>query len=893
MKKTIDIIGVFSKADVLTIRRDKEYPVLFKMIATVINNDDYQLSNIYLCNGLNSDDCKEYFEAIIELLKINFKDKTQEIDELKYKIQIQSLDKQNEIYGVSDYYTIFSSFISDSKSDILYFNFQSGNIQSKEALMLLYESINKEKLYYFESIKNVSDNKHIQNENIFSFIDKNLNNGFKDYVDDAVNRVSMKSNVDDMVLTFHKDLITNFLSNKLYFQAYSHYDNHKDIFESNNACYLMRQIFDNEFRHLVGKKITIYEVANYFLFRLIYLKAKEESDNLDTKNSYIICERLLAVLHNIESNPSVVQHGSDYDVVKEDVKIEEANGALKYKEIQKIDSNLIKSFNNKCNDLSHPNDEKNTFNITDFSHLLDKLINKFEKEYIRYVATDYKDRSFNKCFIKTINKCIENIKKNLILKKIKFDENNNKKICILSMFGSTDPVKYIENDYKLGSNLSVFKTINNDNNNPSDKKELYYLQKNNNQNKIPYYCILSHEDINFIFSHYDSDTLKKIYGVEKIFYLPFQEPKKDYIDDVNNIILNETTFDPKQLLQGKSLGDSSEGYSYDLCGKYIINVVNSLLDKYDLIYLIESSGLPNCKMAFTFMLLCYPDRIRVINVEGFHNNTSIASIKSVEASVFFDSCGAFNNPSPLKTSFSLLDITKRYDIKRTIGKLFLLQKISYDEFESHRIEVSPEIKKLIEYLNESNNKDYDVNEEIFNICKTLVKINYLISYKMKENALLLLDLCFETILGKILENRLEKQLIDESKIVKEHCHNKDVIERFNNYISDIAKDEKRNKKNKYFRLKSFVRGVNYIMNDINDDKEIYFQALLQLDDTWKVVSDVKHFDPNNDKEIKYDKIIDNLLLFDSTKRKVIKKAYNNLLEKYEEVRKYLNIRFDD
>ncbi len=917
MSKSVDLLGMFSNADVMQ-GKNKE-PVFFKLIASIIDNDCYRINSIFLLYGasekneVTKEKKEEFFWAkvdeVLNLLKLRFEKRGEEIEGIKNKIRIEFLDwpKDRQI-SVSDYYDKFDEFLSKSKADVLYFNFQSGNVQSKEALMILYSTSNKEKLFFSQSIENKSGFSHKTDKDAAEFAE--LCKSWQEFagdaqsVDEVVGRVAVKSDMDTMVLDCHKKIISCLLDEKRYFSAYYHYLNHRNIFEPNNAASKMRKAFANETDSLSLKglgRLSKEEIAEYFMFRLINLKAKDEAGNLDTKIAYVICDKLLFVLRNLEHDKHIQIDGRNYkNSSKADIYLEfEQNYGLesgaknnKYDPIEGIDDCLINGFNKKYNYLRHPGHHKgNLFTDGDFKKLLDQLTRKFEKEFMDCVPSEYKTSGFDLCFDKVIDMCGSDIKKNLKTS-IKFNEKTNK-ICFLSMLGSTDPARFSKESQSLipGSTLSFFMAIGKDTQIPSEKKELVNLQKKNAKKKIPFYCILSNEIVAVLFKdlHYDVDTMKRIYGTEEIYFLPFNEElEENGASKAREIIDGKTILNEEDLVSAASLKGESSSYDYKTCSKYIANLVNALLDKYDVIYLIESSGIPNCKMAMTFMSLCYPDRIKVINVRD-----GKAGIDT-KASVHTEGNGGGGHeenghiPAP-QTGDTLLDFIEKDDIKKAIGRLFLVQNAFYDDFVHNGIELEGEIKENINKL--SNNKDGSV-------VRKLIKAYYLIRYKEYESALREMDVCFETILGE----RLSEVIGDENeweKLQKERSIDT-IKSRYGKYIGEIEnlKESANNQSyhDYYNRKYSFVRSVNYVLSlkDVGDkEKNDYYRAILGNDELWQRISELKHNalrcgERKEDVDIDVD-AIEKLLMLDEP----IKKEYRAVLGKYERIRNGLHIRFDE
>lgn len=903
MTKKIDLVGMFSDGDVYN--EGNPYPILFKFIDSIIDDPNYEINQIYLLYGVNKapgekeDIFNESFNKILDQLKRQHPSYTNKIDKLRDRYKIE-YPEWKEI-KVKNYFENFSNFLSKSRSDVVYFNLQSGNVQSKEALMILYQSSNKENLYFNTSSRNNSSTAHNTDFDTAEFYrDMDDLSNEEQKLDDIVKRVNIKE-TNDMALIFHKNIILNLLENKQYFKAYYHYIKHRTLFEANSAASILRNCFSYEIENLfISDSKSKKDIANYYLFRLIYLKAREQENTLDTKIAYNVCNKLLWVLSNLENREIISDSGDRFTskfLYLEFNPKEQINIDIKNQKIRYIDQDIIERFTRKYNSLRHPRDnnfKQANFSVVDFSTLLSQLINKFEgvdeqekkQSYLSYVHHDYKGSTFAECFEKTIERCIKNI--NTQLKgNIHFDLNTNK-ICFVSMFGSTDPANYKNDIFTPGSTLSFFKSISEHANIPSEKSELIKLK--NKKITIPYYCILSNESIEHLFGklEYKLEELKRIYNYDDIFFLPFERMNDGTLCNIKEVIKEGKHYTIEEMKLGTSLGVEAGGYSYKVCSEFIIDAIQALLEKYDVIYLIESSGIPNCKMALTYMSLCYPERIRVIevidpdptNFKWGNNNSKNNKIKSVNTE--------YKKIYPQKSEL-LLDLIENNDVEKTIGCLYLIQSASKDDFINNKIKLTASMEKTMDELeaeNSDNNNNY--------ISKILVKIYYLLKFHIDSNALLEFDRCLETILGKKLyakkigtENKLSQ--IDNSTSVY-NIYKKYQEKTNENHSSFIV----------YNKVYSFIRMINYIIDNNNiENKNEYFRYALRINEIWECVSQIKH--PRNEEESK--KIIkklnfttediDILLKFDISKGTKMIEKYNELKEKYESIRENLNIKYVD
>lgn len=186
-------------------------------------------------------------------------------------------------------------------------------------------------------------------------------------------------------------------------------------------------------------------------------------------------------------------------------------------------------------------------------------------------------------------------------------------------------------------------------------------------------------------------------------------------------------------------------------------------------------------------------------------------------------------------------------------------------------------------------------DEAGEVARRLVRVYYQLQYHMHYNALLELDYCFETVLGKTL------------KLNKVGCYDKlNLIEPSNAvyelYRKCIDKTYDKSKgDDEYNIVKSFIRMINYILENIREPaiQRKYYSSALRLYKIWEIASHLKH--PVDLKRVLQEaeelkmtsKDIDCLLMFDISNGKKIENKYKELKEEYESIRKDLDIRFDD
>lgn len=925
MKKKLDIIGVYSGADCYekgTVNHDGEkhsnlHPVLYKQLASAIEQNEYDIEHIYLFNSFSDvEEFYSYYKIIIDSLisnypnydftklkKITCVDSIEEALNIDYGVILYT--KENDLtkqITISFYQDFFNVVSLKSKSDTLYYNLQSGNVHSKEAIQISFAfGSNKEILIYNESILNEGHNKHENEYNNFLFFkDSDI---IKDYLDtnDVTSRISLKSNLIDISSEFHAQMLKNFLSNNLYFEAYYHYLNYRRLYDDG------LKIFDDYLNSYLKIKYIIVNnkpqiskamLALYYLKRLFYIYISIKEDNV-SKLTYKATDELLYTIFHLENGSYVEKlddkfiiynkilpngtrtHYEDYiDRIYVDFYNNLDNEKILNKtSINEIDFKTLHNFLNYYVYFRHPENyrcnilfsKNNTIDV--LCKIFEELKNKFEKEYLCYLDDIYKGNNFEESFNKNIDLIISKIKINKkTLNKLFIEPklDNNEKVCILSMAGSTDPGKInpkVKNKLEPGSTLSLMYSINDKG--LKDNETLIKIRDRNKQEPIPFYFILTKEIIDAFFKPSNKDKeifslndLNSIYHTN-INILPFAKNSNNSEIDIDDIIKNNRKYSENDLLN--MISYSIEGYSIKLCLDYISKIIGSLLEKYDYIYLIESSGIPNCKIAFSFLYLLYPGRISVLQVK---NPNSPSKQKPFDAS----DCLIDNNctiPEPLSGEECILSKIKKEDRNFAKMQSYLIQELAFDENEDFF--KNEKLKDMYTTIMNHDNKEIieGGNEEI---ARTFVKFNFLMEYGFEKEAYYLLDKPLETIFCTKYKNK--------NNITKDISFDKyvDIKKKFDKFYTDYDK-------NINSRSNGFVNMVNYAFNYSNNNE--LKDYIMDIYNSWETVSDLKHASEDKMNLNINRNIINKIISFDDD----IKKMCDLEMKYYKEIQnKFLNLK---
>lgn len=870
--KTLDIIGVYSKADCYEkIAIDKNgrkhsnlFPVLYKQIASVVEQKEYDINHIYLFNSFNNIDAFEVcYRVIINSLEKNYPNydfsKLKKITYINNNVEeVVSKDNQVVLYTKKndeskqvtiDFYKEFFSYISKkSQSDVLYFNLQSGNVQSKEAMQIaLSYGVKREILIYNESEKNTSRNRHDNDKEYYMFFKEpeSLNEFLEtSNIDD---RISLKANLIDTAAEFHTEILKSFFENELFFEGYYHYLNYKDLYDIN--LNILNDYFGSNLKFNKHNKTEILkkDFASYYLRRLIYIYSSIESRNI-TKSTFEVTEKLLYSLFHLEQASYIERHEDKFIVRNTNDKQYEKcidrydskfdNGKM-FDEttIVNIKNDILKQFRTYYIYFRHDKNVKSKIEFTPkeskkiIENIFNELKNKFEKTYLKYVPSLFKGNNFDDCL---------KISLKIICSKVKINEKyvrkyccdqiveKKEKICILSMAGSTDPGnRNYKNENKLepGSTLSVMLALNSEGH--YSDATLNKLRKINKEETIPFYFILTKEIIDNLFLKTESNNdvftindLNKIYKSD-INIVPFAKNENNKPLNIDNIILTNKKYNENELLN--MISYSNDGYDIKLCLSYISKVMETLLKQYNHIYLIESSGLPNCKMALSFLYLLFPTKISVFQIKSPNINNNDNPIHDEKTGI--DGCLIEKTKiiKPLSGSECILSRIKQYDENFAKLQMYLKQELLYDENE--KFFKNENIKDLIDIIKEHDSKEIkdSSNEEIARI---LVKFKYLIEFGLNEEAYLLLDKPFETIFcAKLRDEFVNKNISFDDTDIDEEMEIK--------YNNVLKADHKMNN-----RRVGTLFMINFVYNYKNHTE--LKNCIKDICDAWELSGNIKH-----------------------------------------------------
>lgn len=914
---TIDIIGAFSNAD---IAEKNKIPVLYKIIESAITHN-FTISKICLYNIFeNENKFITSYQIILDQLKENYKSydfnniNIKNIHHINAIVNLENIDKgiilyQNETKNnqiqISDYFNFFNKVTITSKSKYIYFNLQSGNIQSKEALQICCEYFSRKKNYiYFESIKNENSVHKVNPEcvslchNLEDIEEIAKTEGY----DKLISRISIKKDIYQTIELFHNSIISNLINNNKFFEMYYHYVNYKNIFCDN--CYkVLDSCFNNKITisyHLCNEnnsfnetevyRIEKKEIAKYFLYRLFFINFKITENNYD-RTLYKNIEELIFLLYHLESCDYVEAKDKYYlisskklykevtyiDCLKKYFGKENLiiNNGVHLQQIilDKINPKLIEDFNKLFKKERHDFiisdniDEKNTLLL-----LMNDLILKFNEEYIKYFNNENYD-SFSKCYKLLINSFKENIKvDNQKIKKVLSKKITNN-VCFLSMCGSTDPINSRNNkDFYLSSFLTFkygIEYIDENYNKDANNSVLMQLHNINKIKNVPSYFLMTKESITDLFDKNNNEECLKLNEINDLYkgeinIVPFAKDSDNNPLNYEEII--STNFNLQSLLNLQSY--SKDGYSFERCSLFIKKVVSILLQKYDNIVLVESSGLPNIKMALSFMTLMYPSRIIPFMVKNPNYRDCNITSEIVKNENIRNDKREIVEPLESKSCI-LSDISKsNEDYNNLIS--YLLQNIEYDDnlsfFKSNNL------KDNINTIKKHDEVDLDEFETI-KMARTMCKSIYLSKFGFYEDSLECLDKVFEIVLGKRLQEyiKMNNICLNQLKLNKF----KDINEIYNTNMSIILKNNKRNKLSNN-RLNGVINAITYASNV----KGNLLESTKWINDTWAAISDLKH--SGSSKRIFIDKnSLDKLAAFD----KEIMIKFNEEYDFYENILK--------
>lgn len=869
--KTIDIIGVFSKADIYSSSAEK--PVLFKIIDSILTTKEFLINNIYLLNGLNGgnsiEEFKESYTAIINKLKIKFFDydfsdfelsKVQFIDDLE-KIENDSkgvtfYNKENEDkqITISSYFKYFDKVATISKADALFFNLQSGNVQSREALQLIcYLSLKKEKYIFFQSIENTGIGRHESDKKLIelcknsTLIDEIAQN---DGYINIINRVTYNKDTNKLIKLFHNKLAENFLNSKQYFEAYYYYNNNKNIFNKE-----VSELLDNCFKNTLKikynderKGIKKTDFVEYYLYRLMYIKFKIEEEFID-RFLFVNIERLMFALVRVEQEDNVKQDENYYYIDKDHMSIIDKGNKFEYSfknqifnslKLQNIKKGTIEKIDKIHKQYRH--DSKDNFSKTKKKDavidIFNQLVEKFNTDYSKILGNKNFEDHFNEITekLKSENKGIK-VGREALNPRLEAVQEK-KKICILGMCGSTEPINIVNYDEKhLGSILSFQYAIDKINqvdleSKDSNAKNTIKLLKNLNiketKENIPIYYIITKEFINLFFGDNNSEKLSisefSNLFKNRVYMIPF-------VQNIEHSNL-EYLWNREELIKMK--GYSQDGYTLPLCLNFIKTIIDNLLKKYECIYVVESSGLPACKMALFFMNILYPSKVVTFQIKNPHydNKGSLENLMLEEKGE--NSTREYKTIQMQESNINqLISINKIYkDYSMIISYLFQDANISDCCFESDNF-TAP----LIEEMKKHDTIDTN-GSQVIDVSRRLCQISYLSKFGLYIEA----NLCLDKVLEIVFCYRLGCKL-------------------------------KRSQKN------GRENGINnaYEYAETRDDSQLLKNYANRIDELWKNASKLKH--STDTKMIIDNDDIDKILAFDED----IKIQFNKEYQYYEKI----------
>lgn len=921
--KTIDIIGVYSKADLIT---DGKVPVLYKIIESALKYN-FNIKKICLYNSFDSNEMFfDDFSIILNTLKNNyinydFKDidllnvhcinNIEDISNYESGIILFQGYKTNNQIKISDYYSFFNKATNSSRSDCIYFNLQSGNVQSREAIQICCQYYSsKENYIYFESFNNKKLEHSVDKEcvqmchNLADIEDIAKIEGY----DKLINRINIDNDIYKVMETFHNNIISNFIENKKYFEMYYHYLNYKTIF--NDKIYtILDNCFNNSIRlkHLLCNESNIFEekevyriekkeVAKYFLFRLFYIKFKIEENYFDRK-LFDNIEELIYLLYHLEVC-DYVDRKEDYFLVSSkkisnddsfveclmgyfyDKKTNLSNGNnINGIKISNLDQNLIRKFNEIFKPQRHDLNENNDYKS--IKKIFTQLITKFDNEYVISFKNDIYSK-FNYCY----DILIESLKNNLFVDNNKVNKILTSKlssnVCFLSMAGSTDPInKRNEKDFYFGSFLTfkygieyLDKTFQDNKN--SIMTQLYNINKMKN---IPSYFIFTKEMIEELLDENKNEYCLKIEEMNKLYkgdikIVPFVKSSSNESLNYNSIINDNYSVALDSLLEYKSY--SEEGYTLDKCTSFAKNIVNILLEKYDSIVVVESSGIPSMKMALTFMTLMYPTKIIPYMIKNPNSNDSM--IKNYSNSNIIDLSNHKQIFEPIKSEHTILSNISQTNEDYNNLISYLLQNIKYDANSSFF-----KSSNLANYI--ENIKSHDKNEifedestihtnECTNIARIMCKSLYLSKFGYNSYSLECLDKVFEIVFGKRLRNRINNENI---KINQDNLNKNLQIKRIFERYSGL-KSNGSNGKSSNNMINGVINAIIYASN-----KKNFVNKINWISSTWKNISSLKHTGKFKKEQIISEEDLNIIASFDieiAIKFEKEKKYYKNILNQF-------------
>ena len=920
--KEITLVGMFSNAD--WCKPGKPETVLAKQIESVLKNKDYSINKILLIYGyqyingmpaVSNEEIKKnlsYTAEIISDERVASYLKNPTIRTIGNSCDYSS--SKNGLYlwipytdkhgtETAYFYNEFIKIIEQAENKYYSLNLTSGNVQSREAIQFL-PIVFCELGRFFLFTENSTTATHRTDLSGLEWISGNK----KEILEEKKlkcyhSRSSFKRENESLYRLFIEKNLQFNIEKKNYFAAYYFLKENENLFNKETIklfdnCFLpftsIRYQIDDKNRYYIAEK----DLADYFFYRLMYIQGLK-GDQKYTKLTMNVLSDLLYTLFHL-STKSEGQCYSDYLIKEQDRFVfirKEAEENKRFAEnIGKYDTKNYgdKTGNGRLSDFEgikgnqfngiygqfrHTDKPKDHYKYStdEIIKAIDKLIDDLKKLFIRKYkeftkfseCTKFKDcvKIFQDDLIASIKNDLKPIdekvpsKSNRIkefFKRLFKKQKRKEKSCYLSLMGSTDPgnigkFKDGKEYFMYGSSLCFSKELHNRKN-----KEFKELRKQTKKNGLPYYFICTKE-IASNFNGVDLSLLesKKVYN-SKIHLVPF-------INDGSLDIEQSYTFaDIQKTCQNMT------DYELDTCFSICTHIIDQLLEKYDHIYIMESSGLPYVKMSFTYLSFIHQDKIKVLECTSpfkayeseldikhseYKIPNSIAADELITAKQHLTSAvQPFND----KYRSTLLDYIKTGSLIPTYLFLYQTQKTTMNQIFSANTDFMNELNQSITEAA----KNIPQSEEDFitstgqddKLISALIKAKYCLQYKEEVDAVLGLDFCFEYLVGQNLRkyivnnadtttSNFYKTLIKKGNIAKtEDCEVKKYVE---HALGKLIEDD-----------------LKYLFGSITRKSGIYYIAIYyylkkvdvdtakmnikEFDLVWKQCSNLKHNSgPNN------------------------------------------------
>ncbi len=252
--------------------------------------------------------------------------------------------------------------------------------------------------------------------------------------------------------------------------------------------------------------------------------------------------------------------------------------------------------------------------------------------------------------------------------------------------------------------------------------------------------------------------------------------------------------------------------------------MNGLMKKYDRICIVESSGIPDCKMALSFMSLLFPDRVSLFTKQNPHGNKRTGP-----------------KPSGKRPSSSLGELLpgkdsalqRAYNTCVDYAKLlsYLFQSFKYDEgdpfFSSPRLENFAD--RMKEHDAKSLAEENGIEDEI---ARTLAKSHFMLELGFADQALGCLDKPLEYIFCFSLPS-------PKGPISFDYMTDEGIKKLYKDYSFSCKK-----KPGKTNRPAGMLNAIGYAFDPkLGKKKKLKVQKdLVTIDKLWEAVSHRKHLD---------------------------------------------------